>query len=299
MIGIAGNVCMDLVVPDAASTEGTPRDGWGENVQLLDQPIESTMAGGGAAPAFLLGSLGRPVWLNTNLGRDVFGTILRERLESVGVELLSGRTLHHSAINVIRAYADGSRASNYYPGEKVDWLRSLEAETPDWFMASGFGLVDADDLAALHEVFAQFQKRGSRVAFDPSPWFAERVEIDEMTRLFARVDCLVATEEELRVWETGSGPEDLASNLVQKGPSLVVVKRGPEGASFASKEGKTGSVPTQALKSANTVGAGDAFNGQLLDGITRGIDAEQAVTEAVRTATRVARCGRGSVDARP
>ena len=41
---------------------------------------------------------------------------------------------------------------------------------------------------------------GCLVAFDPSPWFAGKVDRDSMLQLWATLDLLTATEEELLQW---------------------------------------------------------------------------------------------------
>ena len=293
---VAGNTCIDVLVRDVVEEQDPARDGWGDNVQFHDRPIEAAIGGGGVGPALVLADLGHPVALNTNIGSDTWGQIASGKARSAGVEL-EDPLVAASATNVILLRADGSRTSHYHSGQKVAWKRSLEGEGPtpggEWFFASGYGMVDESDLRELLRTFSEFRRRGIATAFDPSPWFGGCASTELMLSVFAELTCLVATEEELLVWHRAESAEQLARDLLDAGPAQVVVKRGPQGATWACREGGSGSVPTDPVQSTNTTGAGDAFNGRLLHGLCQGGDCASAVGDAVAIATLVARRGRG------
>jgi fructokinase len=296
LVQVAGNAVLDVLVRDVAQASGPAKDAWGSNVQLVQRPIEGVLGGCGAAVAYVLGRLGQRVVLNANLGRDPWGELLRGWLAMAGVELC-GEPQAGTAVHVIALNAEGGRHSLYYAGEKVRWERSLEAETPEWFLASGYGKVDAEDVESLRLVFAEMRSRGAKVAFDPSPWFAGRVEREAMRALWKEVDCLLGTEEELGFWERAEGLEELMARLLERGPESTVVKRGGEGAAYAARKGERGRVVVERVERANTVGAGDSFNGRLLYGLCRGESLGEAVSEAARLATRVVQQGRGVLGA--
>lgn len=296
LVHVAGNAVVDVVVRDVREWVGSALDGWGDNVQFIERPPEAVLGGGGAAPALLLGRMGQRVVLNANLGKDTWGAQLAAWLRRERVDLLEAAAAA-TAVNVITIGPDGNRRSLYFTGEKVDWRRSLGAETPQWLLASGYGSVDAGDLAAMHEVFIELRQRGARIAFDPSPWFEGRVEVADMMAAWAQVDCLVGTEEELSAWHRADSVAALAVELLEVGPQQVVVKRGGEGASYAGRGDGAGCVATEKVGHSNTTGAGDTFNGRLLGGLCQGESLRDAVVGAVRTATRAARHGRGVMGA--
>lgn len=296
LVQVASNAVLDVLVRDAAVPEGPARDGWGANVQLLQKPVEVALGGCGAAPAYLLGRLGQAVALNTNIGRDSWGGVLRAWLEQAGVQLQPAECAA-SAVHVILLSPQGRRRSFYYTGEKVVWARSLEGEAPEWFLASGYGKVEAEDLEELKEVFAALRRQGTQVVFDPGPWFKGRVEAAAMAAVWPAVDGVVATEEELAAWHPAPDPRSLAAQLLEAGPRWVVVKRGAEGAVWAGREEGSGCLPTERVEQANTVGAGDTFNGRLVFGLCRGEGLEEAVRQALRLATRAVRNGRGVLGA--
>lgn len=293
-IHVASNAVLDVLVRDVATPGGPARDGWGANVQLLAKPVEVALGGCGAGPAYILGRLGQRVVLNANIGADSWGQLLRSWLLQVEVQ---PAPFAETAVHLILLSPEGRRSSFYYTGEKVAWERSLEAERPEWYLAAGYGKVDASDLEELGRVFAHLRRQGTRVMFDPGPWFKGRVSAPAMLALWSQVDCLVATEEELQTWHPAADAQRLAGQLLDLGPSQVVVKRGREGAVYAGKAEGLGSLPTTRVEGANTVGAGDTFNGRLVCGLCRGEGLEDAVQAALQLATQAVRQGRGVLGA--
>jgi ribokinase len=296
LVRVAGNAVLDVLVRDVREPHGPALDGWGRNVQILTRPVEMVLGGCGAAPAYLLARLGVRVALHSNLGADPAGDLLGGWLAQAGVAL-DGERAAATAVHVVLLGPEGGRRSAYYTGDKVVWERCLEGEAPAWLLVSGYGKVDAGDLEALSRVFAATRRRGGRVAFDPSPWFAGRVTAAAMRAAWAEVDCLLGTEEELVAWHPASDPLALARGLLDLGPEVAVVKRGGRGAVYASRDQNSGSLPTEALAGVNTVGAGDTFNGRLVAGLCRGELLADAVRASMALATEVVRKGRGVLGA--
>lgn len=295
LIEVASNAVLDVLVRDVAAPEGPARDGWGANVQLLAKPVEVALGGCGAAAAYILGRLGQRVCLNTNLGADSWGQLLSSWLQQAGVEVRPS-SFKDTAVHLIQLSPEGKRRSYYYTGEKVIWERSLEGTVPEWYLAAGYGKVDVTDLGELGRVFARMRQRGTQVVFDPGPWFKDRVKAADMLQLWSQVDCLVATEEELQSWHPAGDAQALAAQLLQQGPRQVVVKRGKEGAVCAGEAGVK-ALPTTPVEGANTVGAGDTFNGRLVCGLCQGEGLEEAVRAALQLATQAVRNGRGVLGA--
>ncbi len=245
----------------------------------------------------MLGRLGNSVSLNSNIGGDGPGSLAASWLSGAGVSLVTADPPPEApAVHVVQLDAAGRRRSAYYPGEKVEWLRS-GGEAPDWLLASGYGGVEGGDVDSLQELFSGARGRGGRVVFDPSPWFAGRVSPEQMIGLWALIDGLVATEEELSHWLPADTPEELADAALETGPQWVVVKRGSRGALFASRAGESGTVPAVPVYGTNSVGAGDTLNGRLVHGLSRGESLVDAVVAAVELATNTVRNGRGVLGA--
>ena len=296
-VHVVGNSALDVLVRTPEGLPAEAADTWGANTLLLDDQIEVTLGGCGAAPAWVLGRLGNSVSLNSNLGGDGPGALVASWLTGAGVSLVSANPPPQAtAVHVVQLDAEGRRHSAYYPGEKVEWLRSA-GEAPDWLLASGYGGVEGRDVDILKELFAGARARGAKVVFDPSPWFAGRVSAEQMLGLWRLIDGLAATEEELGHWLPAGSPEALADAALEAGPQWVVVKRGSRGALFASRAGESGSVPAVPVEGTNSVGAGDTLNGRLLHGLSRGESLAGAVAAAVELATNTVRNGRGVLGA--
>ena len=296
-VHVAGNSALDVLVRTPAGLPEEAADTWGANTLLLDDPIEVTLGGCGAAPAWVLGRLGNSVSLNSNIGADAPGSLAASWLAGAGVRLVTADPPPKAtAVHVVQLDAAGRRRSAYYPGEKVEWRRSA-GEAPDWLLASGYGGVESGDVGRLRELFSGARARGARVVFDPSPWFAGRVSAGQMLGLWQLIDGLVATEEELGHWLPAGPPEALAAAALESGPQWAVVKRGSLGALFASRAGESGTVAAEPVEGRNSVGAGDTLNGRLLHGLSRGESLADAVAAAVELATNTVRNGRGVLGA--
>jgi sugar/nucleoside kinase (ribokinase family) len=69
------------------------------------------------------------------------------------------------------------------------------------------------------------------------------------------------------------------------GRSVVVVKRGPQGATGRSKTGETANVPAIEIEVADTIGAGDVFNAGYLLAVASGKGLIEAMRSGVETAS--------------
>jgi sugar/nucleoside kinase (ribokinase family) len=294
-VHVAGNTGVDVLVhtPEALPDEGAHT--WGANTVLVDDPIVMTMGGGGAAPAYILGRLGQQVSLNTNIGDDRPGHMLTTWLREVNVDILTPPPFPlATTVHVVQLDSQARRRSAYYAGDKVSWRHSADLATPDWLLVSGYGLVDDEDVDELGKLFATSRQRGTKVVFDPSPWFAGRVSAERMLNLWTNLDGLVATEDELAQWLPAASAAELTRAALAAGPSWVVAKLGGAGALYASGDGSDlRAVSTEPMSGTSSIGAGDTLNGRLLYGLSTGEPLATAVAEAVSLATNTVRNGRG------
>jgi sugar/nucleoside kinase (ribokinase family) len=296
MIHVVGNSVLDIPLRYAPQWSNDTADAWTtQNVHFLQNPVGGVLGGCGAATAYVLGKLGQAVSLNTQLGDDPFGQVIRAWLDDAGVEVV-GSSAEYTAVNVIPLGEDGSRRSLYYTGSKIGWDVSRSVVC-DIFFASGYGLVDASDISVLTQVFQHMQAQGRKVVFDPGPWFMMRSDEKEMYQAWASVDVLVGTQDELNTWAQVDDVAGLCYTLRDLGPQCVVVKQGADGASFCGGEGLVEHVATKRVQQAYTVGAGDTFNAGLLYGLGKGDDLKQSVECAVDLATKAVQSGRGALGA--
>ncbi|MEE2658935.1 MAG: carbohydrate kinase family protein [Candidatus Latescibacterota bacterium] len=290
LVHVAGNAVVDVLLRADECPPAPPEDRWADNTEILSAPVGFALGGCGAASAYALGFLGARVSLNTNIGADDAGQMLRGWLAEAGVHVAA--TAGHSAVHIIRLSVQG-RQSSYHTGERVDWFvsRSL-VPAPAWALLSGFGAVTADDLEEMAEVCDFLKRQGTRIAFDPSPWFRGRTTVSQMQRAFAGCDLLLGTEEEIGEWIPGDSLEALTQGALDCGPQGVVVKRGPQGAFYADPEA-TGEAPAVSIQGGNSVGAGDTFNARIVYGRATGEPLGESTAAAVALSTELVRRGMG------
>ena len=296
LIHVAGNSVLDLRVRDVSLGDRQEEGAWDRgSVLFLDHPIEPTL-GGTAATAYLLGRLGERVSLNTQVGDDAFGAILKGWLADAAVQrvVLPAKS---TAANILLVAPDGTPRWHYYTGQKVEWRRSLAVTNAAWFYASGYGQATEADLAEMCTVFKALRSRGTRVAFDPGPWLFLHAPRERMEETWAHVNCLIGTETELSTWHKDESVMALVGRLLTLGPQQVVVKRGAEGAAFGEAGAGAQSLSTERVDDANAVGAGDTFNAALLHSLNRGASLDEAVEKALQLATAAVRRGKGVLGA--
>lgn len=290
-VAVLGNTGVDIMIRGALPAE-LGADSWTDrNVRFLDEAPTVVLAGNGGAAAYVMGRLGQHVTLVTSVGKDQFGQMARERLAEARVEIRS-RPDAMTPVNLIGISEAGGRSSAYYTGSKVPWDLVLEDEV-DWVYAAGYGQVGATDLDLLTEVF---QSTDARVAFDPGPWLARDPFLSTLLDMVDQVDCLLGTEEELGAVADERELDAIASTLISKGVTCVVVKRGGDGALAAT--GSERVVETvDPIEAAHSVGAGDCFNGAFLSTYIDGGGLQEALRSANDLAGRVVSTGRGATGA--
>ena len=85
-----------------------------------------------------------------------------------------------------------------------------------------------------------------------------------------------------------SGPEEAARILIEQmrdSESVVVVKRGSQGAIGRSSRGEVASIPAMEIMLTDTIGAGDVFNAGYLLAVASGKGLAEAVRTGVETAS--------------
>ena len=121
-----------------------------------------------------------------------------------------------------------------------------------------------------------------------------RLAPPQMSAVWAEVDLLIGTVEELGYW-TGCGERRaIAEAALAKGPSRVVVKLGGDGAAYQSADGEFAHQPACPVSRSDvTIGAGDAFNGGLIAALATGAALADAVARGQQIAAKVVDAGRG------
>jgi fructokinase len=246
---VVGEALVD-VVPDP---EGRPRD----------------LPGGSPANvAITLGRLQRDVRLVTLLGDDQRGAMVRQWLEASGVRVLA-RTTGSRRTSSAAVTLDQSGAASYV--FDLDWeLLEVPHEECDVLHVGSIATVLAPGADAVLDTVRRHRET-ALVSFDPN---ARPAITPDRTGPVARVEEFVGlshvvkvSDEDLLWLHPGVDPVQTATRWATRGPGLVVVTRGGEGAVAVRPGGRVLEVPGVPVAVADTVGAGDTFSAVLIDAL--------------------------------
>lgn len=243
-------------------------------VDVVQRPDGERAEHPGGSPANVaigLGRLGRRVDLLTWIAADPYGDLVREHLAASGVRVLDGDRAPERT-PVATAHLDDEGAATY----EFDLTWDLPGSWPE----------DEGDAAVVHtgSIAAVLAPGGERVA----ALLAERRERSTLTydpnlrpalmgdpertlpvveRLVGLADVVKVSDEDLAWLHPGVAPVEIARDWVTRGPALVVVTLGGEGALAVTASGAELTVLAPEVTVADTVGAGDSFMSGLIDGL--------------------------------
>ncbi|RMD94972.1 MAG: carbohydrate kinase [Alphaproteobacteria bacterium] len=266
---------------------------------LIDMLPRKTVAGedafapypGGAVfnTAIALGRLGARAGFFSGLSRDLFGRRLTAALDEAGVDhglaALSDRPTTLAFVTL----EDGQARYAFYDENTAGRMLG-EGDLPPLgedvsaLFFGGISLVAEPCGSAYEALMLRAAKDGRLTMIDPNirPGFItdESAYRARLARLLAVADIVKLSDEDLR-WLEGAGEvADLAGAVMARGPRLVLVTEGADGAR-AVTAGGTVRVPAERVEVVDTVGAGDTFNAGVLAGLEReGLLSREALARA-------------------
>jgi fructokinase len=218
-----------------------------------------------------LGRLAVPTRYLGVVGRDGFGELLHERLLAAGVGLDDAPRRELPTTLAVVHLDDAGRASYgfYLEGTTAASLEASELpRLPDGAVLQvSFGAIGPTHPTAGVALTALMEREaGDRVVcLDPNvrPAALETGTRARLEELLPACDVVKTSDEDLALLAPGTDPERLAADWLTRGPALVVVTRGGQGAVALHASGRT-EVPGRPVDVVDTVGAGDAFTAGLL-----------------------------------
>lgn len=147
--------------------------------------------------------------------------------------------------------------------------------------------IAAMDMEAQFELADALRGDGVLVALDPQEDYIAGNEKRLLT-LVEQVNVFLPSAVEVRRLVGHSNYEAAAKELAALGPSVVVVKLGPEGALVYDRgTGRSQHVPAYPVRVVDDTGAGDAFCGGFMAGLACGLPAQEAAAKGVVSASFV------------
>jgi fructokinase len=237
-------------------------------------PIDAVAGGSPLNVAIGLARLGRKVAFLGGVSRDPLGERIMGLLDAEGVEIsMIARTDGATALSVVALDASGQPSYAFHGHGTAETrlrlgdLPPLRAETTGLHLGS-YAIAVEPVADALLE-FAQ-RCQGLLITLDPNVRLgvqpdagAWRDRIATLSRLAAVVK---ASEEDLALLWPGRAIEEIVGEWRCAGAGLVVVTRGAKGAIGFTPEERI-DVPGRPVQMTDAVGAGDAFQAALIDGM--------------------------------
>jgi len=226
-----------------------------------------------------------------SFGDQVISSLRHETVDVEGVLRLPGRSTVSTVLvdrqgQHVFAGSMGVRGPEHLPRE---WDHIVASAT--WVMSDGWVLVQNPD--PIEEALVHAHAHGRTTVFDPGP-LLHRVPDERIARVLAATTVLLLTEEEA-VRLVGAGPPgQLAKRLLDRGPSIVALKRGPEDALIVTRS-ESFVQPAFPVTVRDTTGAGDAFDAAFIAGLAFELPLRTAATLAAAAgAVAVSKLGTGT-----
>ncbi|MFG6518847.1 carbohydrate kinase [Sulfitobacter sp. 1A13496] len=250
---------------------------------LIDMIPSPTKAGpdgfvphaGGAVfnTAIALGRLGAQVGMLSGLSSDMFGRQLVDGLKASHVDVshvvLSDRPTTLAFVRLVGGHATYDFYDENSAGRMItpEDMPALSSEVSALYFG-GISLACEPGADAYAELLAR-NAEGRAVMIDPNirPGFIQDIERyrQRLDRMLALSDIVKVSDEDLN-WINPAplSLRDKVAELLKKGPSVVILTRGGEGATGYLANGEEVQVPAVKAEIVDTVGAGDTFNAGVL-----------------------------------
>ncbi|WP_315919392.1 carbohydrate kinase [Mesorhizobium sp. SP-1A] len=236
------------------------------------EPAFAPYAGGAVFnTAIALGRLGAPAEFFSGLSTDLFG----QQIMRVLAESRAGtRYAHFAARPTTLAFVElknGHASYVFYDEGTAGRMLSPEdlpdlADDVDALLFGAISLIPEPCGSTYEALMAR--EHGRRVTMlDPNirPGFipdrgrhAERIR-----RMVAMSDIVKLSDEDLNWFQEDGTTEEIVARWLERGPRLIVVTRGGEGATGYTRNHRVTVVPPK-VQVVDTVGAGDTFNAGIL-----------------------------------
>ncbi|MBZ9709929.1 carbohydrate kinase [Mesorhizobium sp. ESP7-2] len=221
--------------------------------------------------AIALGRLGAPAGFFSGLSSDLFGGQFREAL---GASKVSSTYAHTSPRPTTLAFVrlnNGQATYTFYDENTagrmltIDDLPQLGGEIE----AMLFGAISliSEPAGSAYEEFMRREHEARVMMLDPNirPNFIpdKAKHLGRIREMMAMADIVKLSDEDLNWFGEAGSHEDVVRNWLDRGPKLIVVTHGSQGAVGYSKQHRVTVMP-ETVKVVDTVGAGDTFNAGIL-----------------------------------
>lgn len=261
VVAVAGEALVDLVPAGA------------------DGLFRAAPGGSPANVAVGLARLDVPTRLLARLADDPMGRRLRAHLDGNGVDLSHAvHAKEPTSLAIVSLSEDGSADYDFRVEGTADWqwtdaeLHGAVDETVAALHVGSLALTMEPGAGALTRLVAAARST-TTISLDPN---VRPLLMGSPDEVLARVEALLpladvvkASVEDVDWLLPGREPEDVVADWLGRGPAVVVVTLGPDGAVAAGRHAGVLRRAAAPVTVVDTVGAGDAFTSGLLAGLHR------------------------------
>lgn len=213
------------------------------------------------------------------VGDDPFGRFLEQTFAGAGVvtRFMRFDPDHRTGLAFVSLKADGDRDFVFFRNPSADMLYTPE-EIPDEALAGcrvyhfgSISLIQDPSRAATLDALRRAREQGALISYDPNLRAPLWPDLDsarrEILAALPLADVVKVSDEEAELLYGPGSLESHAEWLLQAGPRLAVITRGPHGSYLATRSGATARVDGFAVDVVDTTGAGDGFVAGLISGL--------------------------------
>ena len=225
----------------------------------------------------LLNKMGKKTAFIGKVGKDQFGTLLRETITEAGIDAsnLMVDDKVNTTLAFVHTFPDGDREFSFYRNPGADMMLSADEVDPE--VVKDTKVFHFGTLSMTHEGVREATKKavetakvnGCLVSFDPNLrpplWSSLDLAKEQMEYGFGQCDILKISDNEIQFV---SGKEDYDEGIAYLQEKyqipLILLTMGKDG-SRAYYKGMRVEKPGFAVKAIETTGAGDTFCGSSLN----------------------------------
>ncbi|NUN97897.1 MAG: sugar kinase [Candidatus Omnitrophica bacterium] len=200
-------------------------------------------------------------------------------VDTAGLEVVPGRTFRWGG----RYHSDMIHRDTLFT--ELGVFETFSPSVPESFRRAPYVALGNIHPDLQHHVLDQMEKPSWVVADTMKLWID--IARDSLERLLGRVDAIVVNDEEARQLTGQISLNAAAADLLAKGPSAVIIKRGEHGASLHNGSSLFSSCAFPLHKVADTTGAGDTFLGGLVGWVAR---SGGATAESIKQGIQIGSC---------
>lgn len=282
---------------------------------IPDGEVHYLKCAGGAPANVAVGvaRLGVPSAFIGRVGKDPLGEFMQQTLrnENVNTDYMHLDPDHRTS-TVVVGLDNGERSFTFMVNPSADQFLSVsdlpEFKTGEWLHCCSIALINEPTRTATLTAMKNIRAAGGKVSFDPnlreSLWKSQAEMIDVVNQAVALADVLKFSEEELTLLTGTNTLEQAFEKVTALYPEkLIIITMGKDGALF-HLNGHRETVSGKALKPVDTTGAGDAFVGGLLAGLSlndnwQDLDVLKQVIRQANACGALATTAKGAMSALP